>query len=62
MNNTELIKNFNNLLNLDEDSKDRYKVLGKGFELLKILEEGMIGDDSEDNEYLIIRLDKDEEE
>jgi hypothetical protein len=58
MNKKELISNFNNLLNLDEDSKDRYKVLGKGFELLKVLEEGILGDDEEGNYYLVIKLDK----
>jgi hypothetical protein len=59
MNNKELISNFNNLLNLDEDSKDRYKVLGKGFELLKVLEDGVRGDDEEGNNYLVIKLDED---
>tara|TARA_R110002167_G_scaffold139401_1_gene326960 strand:+ start:582 stop:761 length:180 start_codon:yes stop_codon:yes gene_type:complete len=59
MNNKELIKNFNNLLNLDEDSEDRYKVLGKGYELLKVLEDGMRGDDEDGNDYLIIKLDRD---
>ena len=32
----------------------------RGFELLRILDDGMIGDDSDKNIYLIIKLDKDE--
>ena len=60
MTNRGVINTLNSLLNLDEDSTNRDEVMERGFELLRILDDGMIGDDSDKNIYLIIKLDKDE--
>ena len=60
MTNRGVINTLNSLLNLDEDSTNRDDVMERGFELLRILDDGMIGDDSDKNIYLIIKLDKDE--
>ena len=42
MTNRGVINTLNSLLNLDEDSTNRDEVMERGFELLRILDDGMI--------------------